>query len=208
MTQSATPAHRDASNGGARVMRQVGGHKQHGLYGTRVFNAYHAMIGRCYRPKNDAFSNYGGRGIKVCDRWRESFLAFVEDMGHPPGGTTLDRYPNSSGDYEPTNCRWATAHQQSRNRRVNVLVSIDGVEMVAADAARTLGITQAAISRRLAEDRDVATGLRPGQIRGVRLFKNKWQARYRGRHLGMFLTQAEAIAARELAISMTKEGSQ
>ena len=73
------------------------------------------MIQRCTNPGTNGFKNYGGRGIKVCDRWRNSFEMFL--AGEPAEGLTLDRFPNNDGDYEPTNCRWATRSEQNDNRR-------------------------------------------------------------------------------------------
>jgi hypothetical protein len=75
------------------------------------------MIQRCEDPKYIEWYLYGGRGIKVCDRWRGSFQAFLEDMGPRPNGKTLDRWPNKDGGYEPRNCRWATPKEQSANSR-------------------------------------------------------------------------------------------
>lgn len=77
------------------------------------------MIQRCENVNRHKYRLYGGRGITVCARWRHSFLAFRADIGERPPGRTLDRI-NNNGNYEPSNCRWATAVQQRRNRRVGV----------------------------------------------------------------------------------------
>jgi len=79
--------------------------------------SWRRMIDRCTNPKHPYFHNYGGKGITVCERWRESFLNFLEDMGRRPEGRTIDRYPNGEGNYEPGNCRWATKNEQAQNRK-------------------------------------------------------------------------------------------
>lgn len=90
---------------------------QDGLDLIKLRRAYKEMKKRCYSEGNPGYKNYGGRGIKVCDRWRYSFRAFCHDMGNSPTAKhSLDRI-NNNGNYEPDNCRWATTVQQSRNRR-------------------------------------------------------------------------------------------
>lgn len=95
---------------------------KHGMYGKKIYRVWGTMIQRCTNPHDNGWGNYGGRGIKVCERWHD-FQAFYEDMGSPPAARMeIDRI-NNDGNYEPGNCRWTTATIQKRNRRKRAAVS-------------------------------------------------------------------------------------
>lgn len=91
------------------------GKTTHGMTKTSEFRIWCGMRWRCESPKHKFYSYYGGRGIKVCDRWQD-FVNFYQDMGARPEGTSLDRI-NPDGNYEPGNCRWATWSEQMKNRK-------------------------------------------------------------------------------------------
>jgi hypothetical protein len=91
----------------------------HGLTKTPEYRTWHNMKQRCYNPNSKRYSDWGGRGIKVCDEWINSFETFLKDMGKRPDGCSIDRIDND-GNYESSNCRWITSKEQSYNRRSNI----------------------------------------------------------------------------------------
>jgi len=108
------------------------------------------MIQRCYNHQRKNYDRYGGRGITVCKRWREAFAAFLEDMGEPPTQQhSIDRI-NNDGNYEPGNCRWATALEQSRNSHHNVTLSYNGETMCISEWAEKLNMAYSALYFRIA----------------------------------------------------------
>lgn len=114
----------------------------HGMSKTSTFRAWVEMQRRCFNSKRPGFHNYGGRGISVCDRWLDSFENFLEDMGEKPSKDfTLERI-DVNGNYEPSNCRWATWWEQARNKRTNVFIGNE----ILSDVARRLGCSVAALS--------------------------------------------------------------
>ena len=103
-------------------------HSTHGKSTHVLYQTWNLMIQRCHN-KNLNYKNYMAKGIKVCYRWRHpirGFKTFLKDMGARTKGTTLDRFPNKNGNYEPGNCRWATKLQQACNTRANVIVKWKG----------------------------------------------------------------------------------
>jgi hypothetical protein len=139
------------------------GHQQGG---TRTYRIWQAMLNRCRYPHFPGYAHYGGRGIKVCERWH-SFAAFLADVGTCPDGMTLDRI-DSCGHYEPGNCRWASRAQQAANKSNNVILEHDGLRLTITAWAERIGISRAGILRRLAV-MPVAEALsKPSQRKGSR----------------------------------------
>jgi len=129
----------------------MGGERMDGEFKTGVVNCpEHAtwwqMWQRCSNPHNKAWPRYGGRGICVCERWRD-FFAFVEDTGKRPPARSLDRI-DVNGDYEPANCRWATQDEQINNRRNTVRITIDGAVKSLTQWSRQFGVARATVKRR------------------------------------------------------------
>lgn len=107
------------------------------------------MKDRCLNKRGDMYKDYGARGITVCDRWRDSFEAFLEDMGPRPSRKhELDRRDNE-GPYSAENCQWSTKHEQANNKRNNILVTVGADTMTVAQWGRKMGVSDFMIHKRL-----------------------------------------------------------
>jgi hypothetical protein len=114
--------------------------RRHGMSKSPEYTVWQAMRGRCQDPIDPSYERYGGRGIKVCERW-QTFENFLVDMGKRPSlQHTLDRRDNN-GDYEPSNCRWATAREQQLNRRDSRYLTLGGERLHITDWAKRLGVS-------------------------------------------------------------------
>jgi len=123
--------------------------ERHGMSRTPIYKVWHGMIRRCENPNDSRFSSYGGRGIRVCKRWRDSFVSFYADMGvRPSGGHSLDRI-NVDGDYEPTNCKWSTNKEQTNNTRVNVNIVINGQSKTLSEWVDTYSVKYSTVYNRI-----------------------------------------------------------
>ncbi|CAN5654410.1 hypothetical protein BH23PAT2_BH23PAT2_07700 [soil metagenome] len=170
----------------------------------KAYHAYKNMIYRCTNPKNKYYRIYGGRGIKVCDEWLESFNNFIEDMGQPPSRShSLDRI-DSDGDYEPLNCRWADSYTQATNTsRVYKDRHCSNCNSVCPMKKMAKGLCWKCYTR-LWSHGDVidrrkyrVNSPRPNTsgAMGVIQIGKRFAARYRGNHVGMFDTLKQASEA-------------
>lgn len=116
---------------------------------SREYRAWAAAKRRCFNPNARGYEDYGGRGITMCQEWEQNFEAFLNAMGACPVGHTLDRYPNNEGNYEKSNCRWATRKQQNRNTRRNHWITHDGITLTISEWAERTGLSQSVIYSRI-----------------------------------------------------------
>lgn len=149
------------------------GKREHGNYPSAkephpLRRLWYGMIRRCTDVKLKTYKYYGAKGVKVCDRWMD-FDNFVADMGPRPSlDHSIDRYPDPCGNYEPSNCRWATYKQQGENKRNNIRMTLNGETMNLSDWAKRLGWSKQALSVRKklgwSDERALTTPMGEGKI--------------------------------------------
>lgn len=123
--------------------------RTHGMYGTSEYRTWQSMLGRCHSKTHKSFWRYGGSGIFVCDRWRNSFENFYADMGPKPSPKhSIDRI-DGTGSYTPENCRWATTGEQLRNRRVTRFIEFQGKKLTAKEWEPFSGVKPDTLLRRI-----------------------------------------------------------
>ena len=126
----------------------LNGRIRHRGFGTPEYKIWSGMRQRCKYPRDPGFKNYGARGISVCERW-DDFAAFLADMGQRPSADhSIDRI-NNEGNYEPSNCRWATAAEQNANTRANHLITFKGETLPLTHWARRTQLSRSTIFNRL-----------------------------------------------------------
>jgi len=140
----------EVSSCGCKKGEMLAAHKTtHGGSNTREFRIWSRMKTRCSNPKHNRYHRYGGRGIRVCDRWLESFENFLADMGPCPDGMSIER-KNNDLDYCKDNCIWATPTEQALNRSTARLIEFAGRTMHISQWESEMGFTHGRITKRLA----------------------------------------------------------
>lgn len=123
--------------------------RTHGGSRTRMYGIWASMIRRCEVQHDQEYENYGARGIRVCERWRLDYAAWLSDMGSRPSPQhSIDRI-DVNGHYEPSNCRWATTTEQARNKRSNVVITFNGETLCIADWSLRTGIKATTLYKRV-----------------------------------------------------------
>ena len=125
------------------------GHGQALEGGTSEYNIWRSMKQRCSNSKDKSYPRYGGRGIKVCKRWTNSFENFIKDVGERPTSEhSIDRKKND-GNYEPTNCKWSTRKEQANNTRTNRIIEYNGIKKTLSEWSESTGLSIRCIKWRL-----------------------------------------------------------
>ena len=115
---------------------------------TKTYRIWIAMKTRCTNPNVPCYKNYGGRGITICEEWKNDYLKFLEDMGECPENCSIERIDNNKG-YSPENCKWATVEEQSTNKRTTRIITYNGKTQCLKDWSIELNISYSVLSRRI-----------------------------------------------------------
>lgn len=176
----------------------------HRMSGTPTYKTWLKMRERCSNPNADQWKWYGGRGIRVCERWG-SFKNFLADMGARPPGMTIDRVDSTRG-YEPSNCRWANRRTQIHNQTKTIKVILDGEEVPLTVACERLGVSATMVYQRIKKNGfTFEQALAPGHLRETktdenlceyaRLRKSGWTHKKLAQHFGMSASSLEKWSA-------------
>lgn len=130
---------------------------KHGYVGTKTYGVWESIKKRCLDTKNRSYKNYGGRGITICDEWKNNFLSFLKDMGEAPEKCVIDRIDNDKS-YEPGNCRWITQKENCRNKRNNIYLTFSGEKRLLVEWAEIFQVSESLFRKRH------ASGLTEDQI--------------------------------------------
>lgn len=126
------------------------------------FGIWSGIVQRCTNPNNPRWSDYGGRGISVCEEWKRSFLPFFRYVGKRPTELhSIDRFPDNNGNYEPGNVRWATRIEQANNRRNTLWIEVGNVRLSAAEYSRTVGVPYSLACKMAKRDDTPAVTIEP-----------------------------------------------
>ena len=149
--------------------------RTHGMSKTPEWNAWVNMVQRCTNKKSPQWKDYGGRGIKVCDKWKDSFEAFYAHIGPKPmAGLTIDRIDNEKG-YEPGNVRWSSCKVQGRNKRSNRIVEWEGEHLLLVELCERMGVKEGNVSGRMRLGHDLKKSITmPLKARGSKQWV-EWQ---------------------------------
>lgn len=124
------------------------GNETHGMTKSPEYKAWSHAKSRCHNPADPVYDRYGGRGIIMCEEWRNNFSAFIMDIGTRPANNTLERIDNNLG-YFPDNCIWATMMVQGRNKRNNRMLTFQGETLSVSEWAEKVGLEYNTLSYRL-----------------------------------------------------------
>lgn len=121
---------------------------RHGMRKTPTYNSWRSMLDRCFNKNSPSYPDYGGRGVSVCPEWVGDFGRFLADMGARPVKMTIERI-DVHGNYEKSNCKWASPREQASNRRSSVIISLHGESMTRREFSRRCGVSDSAVRARL-----------------------------------------------------------